>query len=74
MQAPNRRKEECPSGRRLRRAQHPRIPPSSDGLVRTNVGVLNAGGGRNVVPPNAHMKIETRGATEDALSTYTGQS
>lgn len=42
------------------------IPPSSDGLVRTNVGVLNAGDGRNVVPPNAHMKIETRGATEDA--------
>ncbi len=42
------------------------IPPSSEGLVRTNVGVLNAGEGRNVVPPNAHMKIETRGATEDA--------
>ena len=42
------------------------IPPSSDGLVRTNVGVLNAGDGRNVVPPNAHMKIETRGATEEA--------
>lgn len=42
------------------------IPPSPDGLTRTNVGVLNAGEGRNVVPPNAHMKIETRGATEDA--------
>lgn len=42
------------------------IPPSSEGLVRTNVGVLNAGDGRNVVPPKAHMKIETRGATEDA--------
>ncbi|MFA7220050.1 MAG: amidohydrolase [Synergistaceae bacterium] len=42
------------------------IAPSPDGLTRTNVGVLNAGDGRNVVPPKAHMKIETRGATEDA--------
>lgn len=42
------------------------IAPSPDGITRTNVGVLNAGEGRNVVPPNAHMKIETRGATEDA--------
>lgn len=42
------------------------VAPSHDGLTRTNVGVLNAGEGRNVVPPNAHMKIETRGATEDA--------
>ena len=37
------------------------IPSRFDGLARVNVGVLNAGVGRNVVPPNAHMKIETRG-------------
>lgn len=42
------------------------IAPSPDGLTCTNVGVLNAGEGRNVVPPKAHMKIETRGATEEA--------
>ena len=42
------------------------IAPSPDGLTRTNVGVLNAGEGRNVVPPNAYMKIETRASTEDA--------
>ncbi len=39
---------------------------SPDGLTRTNVGVLTAGEGRNVIPPNAHMKIETRGATKEA--------
>jgi len=42
------------------------IALSPDGLTRTNVGVLNAGEGRNVVPPNAYMKIETRAATEEA--------
>ena len=42
------------------------IAPYPDGMTRTNVGVLNAGEGRNVVPPKAHMKIETRGATEEA--------
>ena len=38
-----------------------RLPSRFDGIVRVNVGVLNAGVGRNVVPPNANMKIETRG-------------
>lgn len=41
------------------------IPPNPNGLTRTNVGVLSAGTGRNVVAPNAIMKIETRGATEE---------
>ena len=45
------------------------IAPHSEGATRINVGVLNAGEGRNVVPPNAHMKIETRGETND-LATY----
>lgn len=41
------------------------IAPHSDGITRVNVGVLNAGEGRNVVPPKAIMKIETRGETND---------
>jgi aminobenzoyl-glutamate utilization protein A len=41
------------------------IAPHSGGITRLNVGVLNAGEGRNVVPPKAHMKIETRGETNE---------
>lgn len=41
------------------------IAPHSDGATRVNVGVLNAGEGRNVTAPNAHMKIETRGMTNE---------
>lgn len=41
------------------------IPPHSDGVMRVNVGVLNAGEGRNVVPPHALMKIETRGENDE---------
>ncbi|GHC29662.1 aminobenzoyl-glutamate utilization protein A [Kushneria pakistanensis] len=37
------------------------IPRHSAGVSRINVGVLNAGSGRNVVPASATMKIETRG-------------
>ena len=44
------------------------IAPHRDGPSRINVGVLNAGEGRNVVPPRANMKIETRGATEKILN------
>lgn len=43
------------------------IAPHRDGPSRINVGVLRAGEGRNVVPPNAEMKVETRGATEAIL-------
>ena len=43
------------------------IAPHRDGPTRINVGVLQAGEGRNVVPPKASMKIETRGATDDIL-------
>ena len=45
------------------------IAPHSGGRTRLNVGVLNAGEGRNVVPPGALMKIETRGETKE-LSDY----
>jgi len=41
------------------------IPRHSDGISRVNVGVLNAGTGRNVIPANAVMKVETRGATSE---------
>ncbi|WP_438766407.1 amidohydrolase [Kushneria sp. TE3] len=37
------------------------IPRHSAGASRINVGVLNAGSGRNVVPASAMMKVETRG-------------
>jgi len=41
------------------------IAPHKRGASRINVGVLNAGEGRNVVAPNAHMKVEVRGETEE---------
>jgi aminobenzoyl-glutamate utilization protein A len=39
------------------------IPRHGQGASRISVGVLNAGQGRNVVPPNALLKGETRGET-----------
>ncbi len=39
------------------------ISRHSAGTSRINVGVLNAGTGRNVVPDIATLKLETRGAT-----------
>ncbi|NRB56983.1 MAG: amidohydrolase [Salinicola sp.] len=41
------------------------IPRHSAGASRINVGVLNAGSGRNVVPGTATLKLETRGETSD---------
>lgn len=35
------------------------------GMSRLNVGILNAGTGRNIVPSHASMKIETRGENEE---------
>ncbi len=45
------------------------ISRHSAGASRINVGVLNAGTGRNVVPANAVLKIETRGTTS-AINEY----
>ena len=42
------------------------IAPHKDGATRVNVGVLNAGTGRNVIPGKALMKAETRGETQSA--------
>ena len=44
------------------------IAPHSGGVMRVNVGVLRAGEGRNVVPPHALMKIETRGENGEVAS------
>ncbi len=41
------------------------IAPHSEGLTRLNVGVLQAGEGRNVIAPRAFLKVETRGETND---------
>ena len=45
------------------------IPRHSGGPTRINVGRLNAGTGRNVIAPSAHLAVETRGQTTD-LSKY----
>ena len=41
------------------------ITRHSQGLTRVNVGVLQAGVGRNVIAPNAFMKFEVRGSTPE---------
>jgi aminobenzoyl-glutamate utilization protein A len=45
------------------------IPRHSQGASRVNVGVVQGGTGRNVVPANALLKVETRGATT-AINDY----
>jgi aminobenzoyl-glutamate utilization protein A len=45
------------------------IPRHAEGATRVNVGRLVAGTGRNIIPPEADMMVETRGATEE-LSEY----
>ncbi|MDR2175822.1 MAG: amidohydrolase [Synergistaceae bacterium] len=45
------------------------VAPHSDGSMRVNVGVLEAGTGRNVIPGRAVMKAETRGETQ-AIADY----
>ncbi|NLL37596.1 MAG: M20 family metallo-hydrolase [Fretibacterium sp.] len=41
------------------------IAPHRDGAMRVNVGVLNAGTGRNVIAAQAVMKVETRGENQE---------
>ena len=41
------------------------IAPHRDGAMRVNVGVLNAGMGRNVIAEHAEMKVETRGENQE---------
>ena len=37
------------------------ISRNSKGATRINVGVLNSGDARNIIPANAHLELETRG-------------
>ena len=41
------------------------IPRHSEGVTRVNVGTIEAGTDRNVIPDEARLKIETRGANTD---------
>lgn len=45
------------------------ISRHSDGVTRINVGQLQAGSGRNVIPAEGRLKLETRGGTT-ALNEY----
>ncbi len=41
------------------------IPRHGSGMTRVNIGTLTAGKGRNVIPPNALLKMEVRGETAE---------
>ncbi|PTM59060.1 amidohydrolase [Desmospora activa] len=41
------------------------LPQHSGGASRINVGVLQAGSGRNIIPASALLKVETRGETSE---------
>lgn len=41
------------------------IPRHSGGATRVNIGRIEGGGGRNVVPDTAFLALETRGATSE---------
>mgnify|MGYP000933115205 CR=1 FL=1 len=43
------------------------ISRHGEGVSRINVGVVRGGTGRNVIPANAYMALEVRGATDDIL-------
>lgn len=49
------------------------IPRHGSGMSRINVGQLNAGEGRNVIPSKAVMKMEVRGETAE-INTYMYES
>ncbi len=50
------------------------ISRHSKGASRINVGVLNAGTGRNVVPDIAVLKLETRGSTTEINDFMAGEA
>lgn len=49
------------------------MPPHSDGASRVNVGTLNAGSGRNIIPSEAKMQLEIRGETTEINAFYEEQ-
>lgn len=44
------------------------LPQVSMGMSRINVGILNAGSGRNVIPDKALLQIEVRGENDEIVS------
>lgn len=44
------------------------LPQYGNGIARVNVGTLNAGTGRNLVPQNADMKLEIRADKKEILN------
>jgi aminobenzoyl-glutamate utilization protein A len=46
------------------------LPPHSGGANRINVGTLQAGVGRNIIPSIAHMQLELRGETTEIVHYY----
>lgn len=50
------------------------IPRHSAGASRINVGVLQAGSGRNIIAPSAFLKLETRGETTAINDFIRGQA
>jgi aminobenzoyl-glutamate utilization protein A len=49
------------------------IPRHRDGMTRINIGQLNGGSGRNVIPGHARLQGETRGASPELNSYMFGQ-
>ncbi|KXH81912.1 amidohydrolase [Sporosarcina sp. HYO08] len=50
------------------------IPRHANGASRINVGVLEAGSGRNIIAPQAYLQIETRGETSEVNDYVRGQA
>jgi aminobenzoyl-glutamate utilization protein A len=69
MRARAQRRPQCPGGGLHGHHRHARHPRHRDGMTRINVGQLNGGSGRNVIPGHARLMGETRGATP-ALNDY----
>lgn len=46
------------------------LPPHSEGVARVNVGTLEAGSGRNIIPSLAKMQFEVRGETTEINDFY----
>lgn len=46
------------------------LPPHSEGMFRVNVGTLEAGSGRNIIPAKAKMQFEIRAENTDINAFY----
>ena len=49
------------------------IPPHPNGISRINVGTFHSGSARNIIPAEAVLTVETRGATSE-INTYMEES